>query len=377
MTWGVILDVEVSDVEGVFFNELATGLHDITHEDGEHAVGFEQVFLTQIHAQHATLGGVHGGFEELLGVHFTQAFEALNLDAAFADAEDGVEDARYIEHGVADGFGPLTLNDLEEGLVLAAEVVDVQAEFIELAEEFLHGAGFVDFDKLGAGGGAGVAVFVKGASKDTEVGMLASEFAELLVVDEVVEVLFVSGANTQEILWEAASDRVARLKVGLEVTALAADVIGEAGEWGEKLKDLLELAVVEGGAVGSVLQGDFIRPEFEKDAVQVGVVLDVFFTLFAGDFVKRWLGDVEVAALHQFRHVTAKEGEQQGADVAAIHVGVGHDDDLVVAGFANVKAAFVGTITDAGADGGDHGLDFFVLQGFVEAGFFYIDELST
>ncbi len=38
-------------------------------------------------------------------------------------------------------------------------------------------------------------------------------------------------------------------------------------------------------------------------------------------------------------HVAHEEGEQQGADMGAVDIGVGHDDDLAVASLLDVEAA--------------------------------------
>jgi hypothetical protein len=40
---------------------------------------------------------------------------------------------------------------------------------------------------------------------------------------------------------------------------------------------------------------------------------------------------IEVAAADQLRHFLVEEGDQQRGDVRAVDVGVGHDDDAVVA----------------------------------------------
>ena len=52
------------------------------------------------------------------------------------------------------------------------------------------------------------------------------------------------------------------------------------------------------------------------------------------------------------RHLAVEEGEHQGADVGAVDVGVGHQDDLVVAGVLEVEL-----LADAGPDRGDQRLD--------------------
>jgi hypothetical protein len=72
------------------------------------------------------------------------------------------------------------------------------------------------------------------------------------------------------------------------------------------------------------------------------------------------LGDVNVAVLDQSPHLAEDEGEKEGADVGAIHVRVGHDDDLVVAGLGGVEGPFPLVIADAGAGGGDDGPDLLV-----------------
>lgn len=60
-------------------------------------------------------------------------------------------------------------------------------------------------------------------------------------------------------------------------------------------------------------------------------VFEVTLLLAVFGFVERRLGDVNVAALDQFGHLAVEEGQEQGADVRTVHVGIGHDDDAVVA----------------------------------------------
>ena len=94
----------------------------------------------------------------------------------------------------------------------------------------------------------------------------------------------------------------------------------------------LQLVAAEAAVVAEVLELHLLGGEFDQDAVQCVVVLDVFLALLPRHLVERRLGDVDVAGLDQLRHLPAEKREQQGADVAAIHIGIGHDDDLVVAG---------------------------------------------
>jgi len=63
--------------------------------------------------------------------------------------------------------------------------------------------------------------------------------------------------------------------------------------------------------------------------------------------------------------------------MAAVHVGVGHDDDPVVAEFVEVEAAFIRTGPEAGADGGDHRADFVVVENLVEPRFLDVEQLAA
>ena len=77
-------------------------------------------------------------------------------------------------------------------------------------------------------------------------------------------------------------------------------------------------------------------------------------------------------ALDQLLHVAEEEREQQRADVRAVHVGVGHDDDLVVAQLGDVEIVQA----DAGADGRDHRADFLVPQHLVVARLLDVQDLA-
>jgi hypothetical protein len=71
-------------------------------------------------------------------------------------------------------------------------------------------------------------------------------------------------------------------------------------------------------------------------------------------FIERRLGDVEIAPSISSRHLAVEERQQQRADVRTVHVGVGHDDDFVVARLVDVELI----AADAGADRGDERADF-------------------
>ena len=67
-----------------------------------------------------------------------------------------------------------------------------------------------------------------------------------------------------------------------------------------------------------------------------------------------------------------EEREDEGADVRAVYVRVGHDDDLVVA-----RLLYVQLVADAGAQGADDGEDLVVGEHLVYARLVHVDDLAA
>ena len=111
---------------------------------------------------------------------------------------------------------------------------------------------------------------------------------------------------------------------------------------------------------------------FHHDPHELRVVLDVLFELALLDAIQRRLRDVNVASLNEFLHVAEEEREQQRANVRAVHVGVGHQDDLAVAQLRNIEIFFA----NARAQRGNHGANFFMAKHLVVARFFHVQDLT-
>ena len=101
-----------------------------------------------------------------------------------------------------------------------------------------------------------------------------------------------------------------------------------------------ELRTAELGAGGEP-QHSPLDAGIDEVILQCPLVLEVDRGLALGGFVERRLGDVEVPALDHLRHLPEEEGQQQGADVRAVDVGIGHDDDAMVAQLLRVEALAV------------------------------------
>jgi hypothetical protein len=85
------------------------------------------------------------------------------------------------------------------------------------------------------------------------------------------------------------------------------------------------------GAAGVVGHLHALELVAEQDVLELGLLLDVALGAAVLDLVERRLGDVDVAGLDELRHLAEDQRQHERPDVRAVHVGVGHDDDLVVA----------------------------------------------
>jgi hypothetical protein len=124
-----------------------------------------------------------------------------------------------------------------------------------------------------------------------------------------------------------------------------------------------------------------VQRNAQQEAVQRRAVLEVQLFLAGLDLVQRRLGDVDVAALDQLGHLAVEEGQQQGADVRAVHVGVGHDDDAVVAQLVDVEVVAALPVRRwpcrCRCPGGDQREDFVAGQQLFVAGFFHVQDLAA
>ena len=100
--------------------------------------------------------------------------------------------------------------------------------------------------------------------------------------------------------------------------------------------------------------------------------------VLVGAEVERWSGYVEVSFLDDAWHEAVEKRHDKGVDVRAIDVGIGHDDDLVVAQLVDVSFLVVLAIdAETHADALDdvhHRLRF---EHLVPHHFLYIENLSA
>ena len=87
---------------------------------------------------------------------------------------------------------------------------------------------------------------------------------------------------------------------------------------------------------------------------------------------QRRLRQVHVPGIDHGLHEAEQQRQEQRADVRAVHVGVSHQDELVVAQLVDVEV-----LLDAGAQRVDDGLDLLVRQDAVDAGLLDVQDLAA
>ena len=126
--------------------------------------------------------------------------------------------------------------------------------------------------------------------------------------------------------------------------------------------------------LGAVRQHDDARLDraLDQPRLERALVADEDLAAAALGAEQRRLRDVDVAALDQLPHLPVEERQQQRADVRAVDVRVGHDDDAVVAQLVGVE--ILGA--DAAAERRDHRLDLVAAEHLVEARLLDVEDLA-
>src|ERR1019366_3674290 len=88
--------------------------------------------------------------------------------------------------------------------------------------------------------------------------------------------------------------------------------------------------------------------------------------------VEGWLGQVQEAPVDDRLHVPPEEGEQQGADVRPIHVGIGHEHDAVV-----TQAVDAEVLAEPHPQRRDQVLDLLFAEDLVGTSLLNVEDLAT
>src|SRR3954471_4690488 len=328
----------------------------------------------QLREEHLGLGGVldrhllerarlrvHRRLAQLVGVHLAQALEAVEADARLL--------ADHLEHGRAQRLERQRLLGLvaerdgerrdagrfDERRVHAQEVA-VLGRLEELAADPVRlGQAGLALDRAHA---ERALVLVEHLRREhgAVVGRLAQEAQRLVgALDLLVE---------QRGLLEERDDLVAVL--GAQRARPALVLLPHARVLLPARLGELELLVV------AVEDLDAVELVGEQDLLELRLLLDVALVAALLELVERRLGDVDVARLDQILHLAEEQREDERADVRAFHVGVRHEDHLVVAGALEVEL-----VAHAGPDRRDERLDLLVAQHLVDARTLHVEDLAA
>src|SRR5277367_2859332 len=346
------LNIQVDDVEGVFFYEFAALFDVFAHEGGENCFGCDGIF--QAHFEQGAHFGVHGGVPQLLGIHFAQALETGDGEIFFGVFQNVIEQAERI-----------FFHDF------VAIVGDGEGAAIE----------------IGDGGGESAQAFViwRGCERPIDAPLAAifqHKFVEavLFVEDEFcfeVE-LFLFDGFYQLLQFFLVGEIGFLVELAFREQVHQFWFAQPAAEFGGNLIVFLNIQE-ESGEVGAferfsvlALHGVLFGGALHQLAGEFALVADVAVHLAALDAIEGRLRDINISFFDQLAHVAEEKSEQQGADVAAIHVRIGHENHFVGAQLAGVEIVFA----DAGAERGDDAANFLVAEHFVVAGFFDVQDLA-
>ena len=300
----------------------------------------------------------------MLGIHLAQPFVALHRDAFAAGRGERLEQAdRAVDR---------------RGLVLAAQhgrrgrprIDQLQAggEFVELARVGGAEQRLVDDrDFLDAAHGAleMKAVLVERALP-----------AALGLVLERVEPLgdvVGRGGPGFEIVGDFGREHAGDCCLFDHLAVIAAVQPGEDVTDLARFLDQLEQVLAGTLLTGCQPQHRILDAGRDQVILERALILEILLGLAAVDLIKRRLRDVDVAALDQLFHLPEKERQQQRANMTAVDIGVGHDDDLVVAQLVGIELV----APDAGAERGDQRADLLAAQHLVEARAFHVQDLAA
>src|SRR5215208_5061730 len=115
-----------------------------------------------------------------------------------------------------------------------------------------------------------------------------------------------------------------------------------------------------------------VGPDAIHRLSQLGVVFGVVFAAIVRDLVERRKSDVDVAGLDQVSHVSIQKRQHQRSNMTSVHVGIGHNDDLVVPGLVEIEA-----LPHTGPYRAYQGLYLGVGEDLVDVGLLHVEDLAA
>src|SRR5471032_1665975 len=357
-------EIQVRHRQGIAFDEVTARFDRITHQGVEDLVCANGVF--DGHAQHATLSWVHGGFPQLIRVHFAQTFVSLNSVTLGAFCHQPIKGfLEFLDLLLA--FATLNVSTIvQQGaqlraqrndgfVVVTAEEVAVEGDVVRQAvgDQFDLWQPHITLTVFTQAGFVHQARLLDGTQAHFVLGQ------PILHRRVIAQLLQADGRQVDEVLGQLLRVQTRQTLKGLHHHA---EIVSQT---------LQRLTRDTRGFVVQVQAGIF-QGRLRHVLFHGVVVFDVLLLLAFLHLVQRRLGDVDVATLDQLRQLTEEEGQQQGTDVRTVDVSIGHDDDVVVAQLLDVVLVAADTATQRG----DQRAHFLGRDHLVETGFFHVEDLA-
>ena len=367
-----VSDVEIADVECVVFDELAPRLDLITHQRREHLIGLGVILGADL--QQRPVLRIHRRRPQGIRVHFAETLVAIDRDALAAGIDEEVDEGiDAIQRDV--GFLTPCRRNCGSRLILGSRLRGQRRDFVDGTaanrRRIGRGGRLVFRQHLVTSRGAGVDDHRKPQILDLAV--CGGKGAELTRADEVetdvipprVALRAIVNLELEDVVLVVARHRdgarrrrharrndVQTLAL-FEVRPIARVVLEKGGNHFRRVSapgDQLQQFAIRGGALQIALErlakelgaiGHPHDPRLDgaphQKALELPLVLDVGLRPPSFRAEQRRLRDVDMPAIDQRPHLSVKEREEQGADVRAVDIGVGHDDDAVIAQLVGIE----------------------------------------
>ena len=109
----------------------------------------------------------------------------------------------------------------------------------------------------------------------------------------------------------------------------------------------------------------------------VGPAIFLGFTPLTLTFVQRGRRQINIPLFQQRTHTTEKERQQQCGNVRPVHIGIGHNNDFMIAQFLDIRLFRIFFRPDSHPQSLEHITDFLTFEDLVIHRFFHIQYLTA
>ena len=113
------------------------------------------------------------------------------------------------------------------------------------------------------------------------------------------------------------------------------------------------------------------------EALHLIVVPAIFRSITFRALVERRSGDVDISVLDERTHTAEEERHEECSNVSTIDIGIGHDNHLVIAEFAQIGSLAILGSTDSNTEGTEDIGDFLALEHLVVHSLLHVEDFTA